>query len=53
MSRQNTQMPYKPEQLNLEGQWEVEILEISHQSMYQNLTESNFMFVDKKKFQVV
>ena len=30
---------FLPEQLNLEGQWEVAISEISYQSMYQNLTE--------------
>ena len=28
-----------PEQLNLEGQWEVAISEISYPSMYQNITE--------------
>ena len=39
---------FLPEQLNLDGQWEVTISEISHQSMYQNLTEGKFMFFDKK-----
>ena len=36
------------EQLNLEGQWEVAISEISYPSMYQNFTERKFMFFDKK-----
>ena len=36
------------EQLNLEGQWEVAISEISYSSMYQNVTEGKFMFFDKK-----
>ena len=38
---------FLPEQLNLEGQWEVAILEISYPSMYQNVTEGKFPF-DKK-----
>ena len=44
--RQNTELFYKvlPEQLNLEGQWEVAISEISHPSMYQKVTEGRFMF---------
>ena len=37
-----------PEQLNLDGQWEVAISEISYPSMYQNVTEGKFMFFDKK-----
>ena len=39
---------FLPEQLNLEGQWEVAISEISYPSMYQNVTKGNFMFFDKK-----
>ena len=39
---------FLPEQLNLEGQWEVAISEISYPSMYQNVTEGKFMFFDKK-----
>ena len=39
---------FLPEQLNLEGQWEVAISEISYGSMYQNVTEGEFMFFDKK-----
>ena len=36
------------EQLNLDGQWEVAISEISYPSRYQNVTEGKFMFFDKK-----
>ena len=39
---------FLPEILNLEGQWEVAISEISYQSMYQNVTERKFMSFDKK-----
>ena len=39
---------FLPEQLNLEGQWEVAILEISYPSIYQYVTEVIFMFFDKK-----
>ena len=39
---------FLPEQLNLNGQWEVAISEISHPSMYQNVTEGKFMFFDEK-----
>ena len=39
---------FLPEQVNLEGQWEVAISEISYPSMYQNITEGNFKFFDKK-----
>ena len=39
---------FLPEQLNLDGQWEVAFSEISYPSMYQNVTEGNFMFFDKK-----
>ena len=37
-----------PEQLTLEGQWEVAISEISYPSMYQNVTEGEIMFFDKR-----
>ena len=37
-----------PEQLNLEGQCEVAISEISYPSMYQNKTEGKFKFFDEK-----
>ena len=39
---------FLPEQLNLDGQWEVAISEISYPSRYQNVTEGKFMFFDKK-----
>ena len=39
---------FLPEQLNLDGQWEVAISEISYPSMYQNVTEGKIMFFDKK-----
>ena len=39
---------FLPEQLNLEGQWEVAIPQISYPSMYQNVTEGKFMFFGKK-----
>ena len=39
---------FLPEQLNLEGQWEVAISETSYPSMYQNITEGKFMFFDEK-----
>ena len=37
-----------PEQLNLEGQWEVAISEISYPSRCQNITEGTFKFTDEK-----
>ena len=39
---------FSQEQLNLDGQWEVAISEMSYPSMYQNVTEGKFMFFDKK-----
>ena len=39
---------FLPEQLNLEGHWEVAISEVSYPSMYQKVTEGNFMFFDQK-----
>ena len=39
---------FLPEQLNLDGQWEVAISEISDPSMYQNVMEGRFMFFDEK-----
>ena len=36
------------EQLNLEGQWEVAISDITNPSMYQDVTEGKLMFSDKK-----
>ena len=39
---------FSPEQVNLEGQWEVAISEISYPSMYQNITEGNSSFLARK-----
>ena len=39
---------FLPEQVNLDGQWEVAISEISYQSMYQSATDGNFLFYDEK-----
>ena len=39
---------FLPEQVNLEGQREVAISEISYPSMYQNITEGKFKFFDGK-----
>ena len=37
-----------PEQVNLDGQWEVAISEICYPSRYHNITEGKFMFYDGK-----
>ena len=39
---------FLPEQVNLEGQCEVAISEISYPSMYQKITEGKFKFSDEK-----
>ena len=39
---------FLPEQLNLEGQWEVAISEIPYPSMYQNVTEGKITYLGKK-----
>ena len=39
---------FLPEQVNLDGQWEVAISEFSYPSLYQNVTEGKFMFYDEK-----
>ena len=39
---------FLPELVNLEGQWEVAISEISYPSMYQNITEGYFKFFDER-----
>ena len=39
---------FLPEQVNLEGQWEVAISKLSYPSMYQNITEEKFKFFDEK-----
>ena len=44
---------FLPEQLNLEGQWEVAVSKTSSTSMYQNVTERKFLFSDKKTLKFV
>ena len=39
---------FVPEQVNLEGQWEVAISEKSYPSMYRNITGGKFNFFDEK-----
>ena len=39
---------FLPEKMNLEGQWEVAISEISYSTWYQNITEGKFKFFDEK-----
>ena len=39
---------FVPEQVKLDGQWDIAISEISHPSMYQNVTEGKFMFYNEK-----
>ena len=39
---------FSPEQLKLDGQWEVATSEISYPSMYQNVSKGKFLFFDKK-----
>ena len=39
---------FLPEQVNLDGQWEVAISEISYPSMCQNIPEGYFKFFDEK-----
>ena len=39
---------FLPEQVNLDGQWEVAISENSYPSMYQHVTEGKFIFYDEK-----
>ena len=39
---------FLPEQVKLKGQWDAAISEISHSTMYQNITEGNFKFLNEK-----
>ena len=39
---------FLPDQVNLEGQWEVVFSELCYTSMYQIVTEEKFMFFDQK-----
>ena len=43
---------FLPEQVILEGQWEVSISEMSYPSMYQNLTQRKFKCFDEKVFRL-
>ena len=38
---------FLPEQINLDGEWEVTITELSYPSLYQNITEGKFIFIDE------
>ena len=38
-----------PEQLSLEGQWEVAVSEIPYPSMYQNVREGKYLFFSRKR----
>ena len=40
---------FLPEQIHLTGEWEVAISEISYPSLYQNVTEGKFTFVDGRE----
>ena len=40
---------FLPEQIHLKGEWEVAISEISYPSLYQNVTEVKFTFVDGRE----
>ena len=37
---------FLPEQINLEGEWEVAITELSYPSLYQNITDRKFFYLD-------
>ena len=38
---------FLPEQINLEREWEVAITELSYPSLYQNITEGKFFYLDE------
>ena len=40
---------FLPEQIHLKGEWEVAISEISYPSLYQNVTEGKFTFLDGRE----
>ena len=40
---------FLPEQIHLKGEWEVAISEISYPSLYQNVTEIKFTFIDGRE----
>ena len=37
---------FLPEQINLDGEWEVAITELTYPSLYQNITEGKFFYLD-------
>ena len=43
----NSFTKFLPEQLNLEGEWEVAFSGKTNPSVYQSVTEGNFMFFNK------
>ena len=46
----NTLSPFTnflPEQINFDGEWEVAITELSYPSLYQNITEGKFFYLDE------
>ena len=40
---------FLPEQIHLKGEWDVAISEISYSSLYQNVTEGKFTFIDGRE----
>ena len=38
---------FLPEQINLDGEWEVAITELSYPSLYQNITDGKFFYLDE------
>ena len=38
---------FLPEQINLDGEWEVAITELSYPSLYQNITEDKFFYLEE------
>ena len=38
---------FVPEQINLDGEWEVATTELSYPSLYQNITEGKFFYLDE------
>ena len=45
----NSFTSFLPEQIHLKGEWEVAISEISYPSLYQNVTEGKFTFIDGRE----
>ena len=43
----NSLTNFLPEQINLEGEWEVAITEQSYPSLYPNITEVKFFYLDE------